>query len=110
MAKYSLFLYSSLFVGKFQRAINQGETQAMSYIFFFWKHMSLCTRVKHVNEVVQVHGKYEGGGQHTKGHSANVHRGRQLASKALILIKTTKSILLLSLTRSELDFWIQVLQ
>ena len=76
MVKYSLFLYSSLFVGKFQRAINQGETQAMSYIFFFWKHMSLCTRVKHVNEVVQVHGKCEGGG-HTKGHSANVRRGRQ---------------------------------
>ena len=62
MVKYSLFLYSSLFVGKFQRAINQGETQAMSYIFFFWKHMSLCTRVKHVNEEVQVHGKYERGG------------------------------------------------
>ena len=66
MVKYSLFLYSSLFVGKFQRAINQGETQAMSYIFFFWKHMSWCTRVKHVNEVVQVHGKYEGGGNTRK--------------------------------------------
>ena len=66
MVKYSLFLYSSLFVGKFQRAINQGETQAMSYIFFFWKHMSWCTLVKHVNEVVQVHGKYEGGATHER--------------------------------------------